>query len=163
MGIEVQNKEVVIMHTVNDVANWFLANMENVTNKKLQKLAYYAYSWHLVLNNDIVERLDVKLFDNKFEAWVHGAVYPDLYFAYRQYGSGYIPKYTDDVAEFSSDDLEVLNQIVEVYGGYTGNQLESICHQESPWQNARAGLNPYDASNNPIEDSEIFKCYSARL
>lgn len=151
------------MYTVRDVANWFLTNMEDITNKKLQKLVYYAYSWHLVLNNESAEPLDVKLFENKFEAWVHGAVYPELYFAYRQYGSSSLPKYNGDLPSFSDDDLDILNQVVEVYGEYTGNQLESICHQESPWMNARVGLNPYDASNNPIEDSEIYKCYSARL
>ena len=45
-------KEVLYMHTVYDVANWFLANVENVTNKKLQKLVYYAYAWFLVFNNE---------------------------------------------------------------------------------------------------------------
>lgn len=40
------------MHTIYDVANWFLSNVENVANKKLQKLVYYAYSWFLVFNNE---------------------------------------------------------------------------------------------------------------
>lgn len=37
------------MYTVYDIANWFLSNLENVTNKKLQKLVYYAYSGILFL------------------------------------------------------------------------------------------------------------------
>ena len=51
--------------TVFDVANYYLANTKNVTNKKLQKLVFYAYSWHLVLSNDNVEHLSTRLFENK--------------------------------------------------------------------------------------------------
>lgn len=156
-------REVIIMYTVQEIGNWFLSSLSDITNKKLQKLVYYAYSWHLVLNNESVERLDMKLFENKFEAWVHGAVYPELYDKYKRYGSGNIPCYEDDLATFSEDELDVLNQVVEVYGGYTGNQLESICHQESPWIKARGYLRPFEPSNTKIKDLEIFKCYSERL
>lgn len=66
-------------YNVYNVADWFLQNTESVSNKKLQKLVYYAYSWYLVLFNDNVKNLENKFFENKFEAWVHGAVYPELY------------------------------------------------------------------------------------
>lgn len=46
------------MYTVYDIANWFLSNLENVTNKKLQKLVYYAYSWYLVFNNESAEDIE---------------------------------------------------------------------------------------------------------
>jgi len=162
----VYNKEgegVSIMYSVYDIANWFLANKEKITNKKIQKLVYYAYSWHLVLNNESSDDIGTRLFENKFEAWVHGAVYPDLYVKYKENGSAPLPKYDGEIPEFSEDDIDVLNQVLEVYGDYTGNELESICHQEDPWIKAREGLNVYDPSHNPIEDVNIFKCYSARL
>ncbi|MBP2032713.1 putative phage-associated protein [Clostridium algifaecis] len=151
------------MYTVQDIANLFLNKISNITNKKLQKLVYYAYSWYLVLNNEEVDKLELKLFENKFEAWVHGAVYPELYAEYKKHGSGVIPKYEGKLADFSEDELDVLNQVIDVYGEYTGNELESICHQESPWMTAREGLQPFEPSNNPIEDVEIFRCYSKRL
>lgn len=151
------------MYTVQEVANWFLSKLDDVTNKKLQKLVYYAYSWYLVLNNESADALDLKFFDNKFEAWVHGAVDPGLYGEYKHYGSGVIGKFNGQLADFSEDEEDVLKQVLEVYGGYTGNQLESICHQESPWKDARGDLPPYEPSNEPIKDKAIFDCYSARL
>lgn len=151
------------MYTVQNVANWFLNRIPNITNKKLQKLVYYAYSWYLVLNNEEVDKLELKFFENKFEAWVHGAVYPELYAEYKTYGSRVIPKYEGELVNFSEDELDVLNQVLDVYGGYTGNQLESICHQESPWKIARGSSKSFEPSNEPIKDVEIFKCYSARL
>ena len=150
------------MYRVEDIANWFLQNIPNITNKKLQKLVYYAYSWHLVFNNEAADKIDLKLFDNKFEAWVHGAVYPELYVAYKKYGSGTIPKYEGELEAFSEDELDVLEQVSSVYGIYSGNELENINHQESPWLLARGDLGAYEPSNAPITDSTIFACYAER-
>ncbi|WP_336507207.1 Panacea domain-containing protein [Paenibacillus larvae] len=52
--------------TVYDVAKAFL-HLESMTPKKLQKLCYYAYSFYLAI-------YEKKLFDDNFEAWVHGPV-----------------------------------------------------------------------------------------
>lgn len=151
------------MYEVYDIANWFLSNLKSVTNKKLQKLVYYAYSWYLVFNNESSDNIESRFFENKFEAWVHGAVYPELYTMYKQYGSGDIPVYEGELPDFSEDDLDVLKQVLEVYGGFTGNELESICHQEEPWKSAREGLLPYEPSHQCISDESIFNCYSERL
>lgn len=151
------------MFTVNDIANWFLKNTENVTNKKLQKLTYYAYAWYLTFNNDSENELNNRFFENKFEAWVHGCVYPSLYDDYKQYGTSDIPKYEGALAPFSKDDLDVLNQVNEVYGHFNGNELESICHSETPWKNARAGIPCYEPSHALISDKDIFLCYASRL
>ena len=48
-------------------------------NLKLQKLVYYAQAWHLALR-------DVPLFEEDFEAWVHGPVIPALYQEYKKFG-----------------------------------------------------------------------------
>lgn len=153
----------MFMHTVYDVANWFLSKSCDITNKKLQKLTYYAYSWYLVFNNESVDDLSNRFFENKFEAWVHGAIYPDLFHKYKEYGSSCIPMYKGKVAVFSPDDVDVLNQTWEVYGKYNGNELESICHQESPWINARGSLARWEPSTEAIKDEDIFECYAARL
>lgn len=151
------------MYTVMDIANWFLRNIKDLTNKKLQKLVYYAYSWHLVFNNESVDDLSIRLFDSKFEAWVHGAVVPELYEKYKKYGSGILPSNNDKLPFFSDDEIDVLNQVVEIYGAYNGNELESINHQELPWLNARKGLATYEPSHVIISDIDIYKCYSERL
>lgn len=151
------------MHTVFDVANWFLAHAENVTNKKLQKLVYYAYAWYIVFFNDSPDRIENRLFNNRIEAWIHGAVCPDLYNRYRAYGSGEIPKYTEQLANFSVDELDVLNQVLDVYGGFNGNELEAICHNEEPWISARGGAPAFEASTVRIDDSVIFRYYASRM
>ena len=151
------------MYTVYDIANWFLANVESVTNKKLQKLVYYAYAWFLVFNNKIAEDIELRFFDAHFEAWVHGAARPELYDKYKEYGSSNIQKYVGELADFSADELEVLNQVCDIYGKYNGNELESICCQEDPWKNARKDLNNYELSTNKITDSDIFNYYIKKV
>lgn len=151
------------MYSVHDIANWFLANLDEISNKKLNKLVYYAYSWYLVFFNEDMEDLYERFFPNRFEAWVHGAVYPELYYKYRDYGADPIPKYTGALKRFSAESLDVLEQICDVYGRYTGDELESICCQESPWITARGDLSPYAASHSLIQDKDIFVCYASRL
>ena len=151
------------MVSVFEVADWFLANIDGVDNKKLQKLCYYAYAWFIALNNDSAEEITERLCDARFEAWVHGAVEPNLYNKYKGFGAGIIPATADNSEVFSPSELDVLQQVNEVYGAFSGNQLESICHQESPWQNARGSLRANEPSHSVISDKDIFNCYTDRL
>lgn len=151
------------MHTVFDVANWFLARAENVTNKKLQKLVYYAYAWYIVFFNDSPNHIENRLFNNRIEAWIHGAVCPDLYSRYRVYGSSEIPRYTGQLTDFSVDEFDVLNQVLNIYGLFNGDELEAICTTESPWLVARGETPAWDASTETIDDAVIFRFYDSKL
>lgn len=75
------------MTDIYKVASWFLMNSPEVNNKKLQKLVYYSYAWYLTLNNESAESIKNRFFNARFEAWIHGAVEPNLYEKYRKYGS----------------------------------------------------------------------------
>ena len=57
---------------------------------------------------------------------------------------------------FSNNEKDILEQVWEVYGGYTANQLEMLSHQEVPWLNARKEISPEIASSNLIKDIDIF-------
>lgn len=149
-------------YTVYDVADWFLSQ-KTMTPKKLQKMCYYAYSWHLALSNEAAEDLSNKLFDERFEAWVHGPVCPELYAKYRDYGYEAIDVVKSRDFCFDEDTLDTLNQVLEVYGRYNGNELESITHQEKPWIEARGDARPLDRCNNVLKDSTIFEYYNERL
>lgn len=151
------------MYSVFDIANWFLNNLQDITIKKLQKLVYYAYSWYLVFYNQSADDISNRLFDSKFEAWVHGAVVPELFERYKKYGSDILPLNNDNMPDFLDDVIDVLNQVVEIYGNYSGNELESINHQEFPWINARRGLATYEPSHVIISDVDIYNCYSKRV
>lgn len=148
--------------TVFDVANWFLSK-ESMTPKKLQKLVYYAYSWYLTLVNESKDDLTAKLFTSRLEAWVHGPVFPELYKRYKEYSGEAIEQYDGTIEEFNEDAKDILDQVWEVYGGYTGNQLESITHRESPWINARGNCSTYEVCTNEISDADIFDCYIERV
>jgi len=143
-----------------DIARWFLSQ-EKMTPKKLQKLCYYAYAWGLVFFNESAENIENRLFTNRIEAWVHGPVIPEVYHEYSEYGYEEIEQ-ADFDGEFSPDVLDLLNQVWQIYGGYDGNQLESITHQEGPWITARRGYGPLDRCNNVISDRDMMTCYGER-
>lgn len=147
----VQSKSTKV--DIKDIAEMFLC-FDTMTHKKLQKLCYYAYSWHLAL----YER---KLFDNRFEAWVHGPVCPELYQDYKRYGWNEIPAKS---AEFINDidNVEVFNFVAEVYGSYghlNANELEYLTHIEDPWKEARGNLSELEPCNEEISDQTIIKYY----
>lgn len=148
------------MSRLNKVAQYFLSR-ESMTSKKLQKLVYYAYGWTLALLNDSVQDIEYRLFPNQIEAWVHGPVIPDLYQEYKSYGWKDIPQSAFfDIDAFSSDEVDILGQVWQVYGNYTANQLEMISHQEAPWINARKGIPAGIASSNLIKDSDIYMFFN---
>lgn len=150
------------VYSADKVADWFLSK-KPVSPKKLQKLVYYAYAWTLTILNDDKDHLNIRLFNDNIEAWVHGPVVPSLYAKYSNYGFNDIDVTITEVPKFQDDIEDVLNQVYEVYGDFNGNELESLTHQESPWQNARQDLSPLDASHNRISDTDIFTCYIQRV
>ncbi|WLR54823.1 DUF4065 domain-containing protein [Mesobacillus subterraneus] len=149
-------------YPLSDVIKWFLSQ-ESMSPKKLQKLLYYSYAWFLTLQNESSDELDNKLFDAEFEAWVHGPVIYSVYDQYRHKGYQPIERYEGEIPVFDEETHDVLEQVWNVYGGYTGNELESITHQESPWLNARSGYSPLDRCNEVISDEDMFNCYVERL
>ena len=151
------------MHELQEIESWFLNNSENVTNKKLQKLLYYAYSWFLVSFNETSEDLELKFFDSHFEAWVHGPVCPQSYNKYKHLGSSIIPKFNYSIIPFSDDELDILNEVNNVYGDFSGDELEYISTNEFPWKKARMNLPSDEPSTNVISDKDIFDYYIKQL
>ena len=139
------------------VANYFL-NRITMNNKKLQKIVYYAYCWYIVNNNDSVNVRNV-LFLEQPEAWIHGPVFPTLFEKYKKYGRNTIPKETFKL--YIDKDLKKLfEDIIKVFGKYTGEQLELITHNEVPWIETRNNYNTYEYSSKLISLQEIFNYYS---
>lgn len=136
------------------LAKAFLS-IASMTHKKLQKLCYYAKAWYLAL-------YDENIIPEEFQAWVHGAVNPELYRHYSSYGFEKIPKClcTNDIPE---ELISFAHEVYDVYGKYTGDELESINHQEDPWLNARKGLKPWESSHNIISENDMKSYYRARI
>ena len=148
------------MYTVDNIADFFLSK-EYISPKKLQKLVYYSYAWSIALLNDSPENIQFKLFESDVEAWVHGPVVPELYRKYKDFGWQEIPQVKDfDESIFASEILDILQQVWDVYGGFTGNQLEAISHKEMPWIEARKGIPVCMASSEIISDKNMFIYYN---
>ena len=138
-----------------DLANAFLS-IESMTHKKLQKLCYYAKAWYLAI-------YDENIISESFEAWVHGAVQPLLYQRYRSYGFQYIPQVILSNDSIPEEFISFANQIFESYGHLSGDDLEKLNHQETPWKNARQGLKPWQSSNNIISEDDMKDYYRSLM
>lgn len=144
---------------INKISDFFLSKRA-LTPKKLQKLVYYAYAWYITLYNDDVNSINTMLFNECPEAWVHGPVFRSLYSKYKDYYWKTIPK-NEKKYKFENSELEeFLNKIWKTFMLYSADELEFMTHQESPWKNAREGLEPFDASNKKIDSKDIFIFYN---
>jgi uncharacterized phage-associated protein len=147
---------------VQDIGRYFihLSNKENkpITNKKLQKLVYYAQAWSLVLNNK-------KLFSEPIEAWVHGPAVRSLYIKYKEFGFSPIKEeiLSNSVEDIPTNTKELLDEIWRVYGRLDAGYLEMLTHSEKPWLEAREGLQSYENSSNEISTKTIKEFYSDKL
>ena len=140
------------------IAEYFLTK-ESMTQKKLQKLVYYAYAWYIVSFNNYVNRIKNLLFIEKPEAWVHGPVFRSLYDAYRTHGWNNIPKV--EKSSLKDKGLEkFLDLIWDIFGKYDGDELEVMTHKETPWINARNGISAIAPSTEKINKEDIYSYYS---
>lgn len=146
------------MAKIYDVAAFFIRESDKaglpITHLKLQKLCYYAQAWHLTLNKK-------NLFEDHFEAWVHGPVSPNLFSKYRGFGWNPIVKDVSDL-KLKPQEEKFLNEIWRVYGHLDGKYLESLTHNEEPWIEARKGL-AYNAPSNQVISEDTMKKYYSSL
>ena len=131
-----------------DVANYFLSK-ESMTHKKVQKLCYYAQAWYFYFFKE-------KLADTEFEAWIHGPVSPKLYVKLKENGFSDIQKINTPPV-LDENIVNVLEAVFKAYGDFSGDQLESLSHSESPWILARDGIPPYEPSHNIISLESMYE------
>lgn len=136
------------------LAKAFLAISE-MTNKKLQKMCYYAKAWYLAL-------YDRNIIEAQFQAWVHGAVQPELYFHYRKYGFGFIPK-VNSTSDIPEEFMSFAGEIYKSYGHLTGDELEQLNHQEEPWIKARGARRPWENCSTIISEEDMKQFYRKML
>lgn len=144
--------------THDSVADFFISfaqiHGDCITNLKLQKLVYYAQAWHLAI-------FDAPLFEEEFQAWVHGPVCPPLYARFRDYRWNPISLDIEE-PKISLDAKKYLTEVCEAYGQYSGYQLEQMTHTEAPWIEARGGI-PLDEASTSIIAKQAMREYYAEL
>lgn len=132
------------------IGQYFLSKNQELTDIQIQKLVYYAYSWYMVLHEG------KKIFDEQPEAWIHGPVFRTLFNSMKNYKNF---SNLDNIEQMGKSNAEFLDKIYDVYGKYSGNELERMTHSELPWIRARHGLKPHEFSQNKIDDKDIIECY----
>jgi len=162
MRKRIKNSLYDISEELDKVVSYFLylARISNkpITNKKLQKLVYYAQAWSLVLNNK-------RLFPDKIEAWIHGPAIRELYFKFNKFGFKPIEiNLNKDVEnKLAKEDKELIEEVWRVYGKCDAEYLEFLTHSELPWQKAREGLDLAEPSSNEIDLDLMKEYYTKRL
>lgn len=148
--------------TIHDVADFFLYRFQkdegsSITHLKLQKLCFYAQAWHLAFNGQ-------PLINDEFQAWIHGPVNVELYNDYKGQSWQCIePIDSFNRKAFSEDQLELLEEVWNVYGQYDGRYLENLTHQEEPWQEAREGYSPGERCEVVISNDTMEHFYKEFL
>lgn len=151
------------------VADFFLAFANSkgdlLTNLKLQKLVYYAQAWYLA-------NYKTPLFDDDFEAWIHGPVLRKLYTDLKNKGFYLSTPISSDVRiknvekDLNNIDPKLfpfLEEVAKVYFPYTAYELEFMTHQEDPWIKARGNLEPTDRCTNIITKPSMCEFYGKRI
>ena len=144
------------MANVYDVARYVLrlAGEEDalpLTTWKLQKLVYYSQAWSLVWD-------DAPLFDERIEAWANGPVCPELYEVHRgQFKISDISR--GDLRMLTRVQRDTIKTVYKHYGKKSAQYLSELTHQERPWIEARAGLNPGDRGNHVIAIASMAEYY----
>lgn len=144
-----------------DVAEYFIyldnrAGARGISNKKLQKLVYYAQAWSLALN-------DKPLFSDPFEAWIHGPAIPSLYRKFKKFGFNPVESQNPQFNSLNFPETDIVDEVWQVYGKYDGNYLEILTHQEDPWITTRDAIEFDPSASNEISHDSMKRFYRQQL
>ena len=114
---------------------------------------YYAQAWSLVFRKQ-------PLFNRGIEAWVSGPIVRDVWDEYKAYKYSDIPAPDNLEAEFDEDEIEVLEEVWNAYGELSAKHLAELTQSETPWLNARKGLEPAEISTKIISREDMKSCYA---
>jgi len=167
------------MRNIHDVARFvglsLISKQMTVSPLKLQKILYYIQAWYMVFFGR-----ENTLFADKPQAWVNGPVYPSIYKEYRNavpnmcdhLALSHFDSTTDDAAEafrkaaekvsFSSEEEELIESIIVLYGAKTQNELIFLTHAEKPWVEGRGDKRPYEKSAEELSLDTMYEYYRAR-
>lgn len=136
-----------------DVAAVLLKTLGSMTGMKLQKLLYYVQAWHIA-------RYGGRAFVDNIEAWSNGPVVRSIY---RQHRKTFIVTSiaNGDTSAVTGSIQDIVEWVVEAYGGFSAEQLSSMTHGEVPWLVARGGL-PDDAPSQQALSDDLMGSFYAR-
>lgn len=146
------------------LADFILKNYGPMSHLKLQKLLFYCDAYHLAYFNE-------ELISDKFEAWVHGPVSRKIYDRLKDRSKLYSDlsfdtSNSDPQVEFNkltSDQQDLISQILGELSTWSGLELESATHREKPWISARQGCAEASKCTNLISKDLTLLYYSSEI
>jgi uncharacterized phage-associated protein len=138
-----------------------------MSHLKLQKLLYYVQGYHLAY-------FETPLFNEDFEAWVHGPVCREVFNKVKEHSllyndlqfileSGDTPPDKKISEQLSADQLDLINDVLTEYKDLTGLELENLTHQESPWLEARDGYDIGERCSQTISKQTMQEYFKTQL
>ena len=123
----------------NHILSEWDAKLHRITNKKINKLLFFAHGFHLI-------RTGQPLVRNNFEAWEHGPVVKVIYHEFKEFGYSPIEKlaYSFDYNEgidkpffcniMSDPDYDRIMSVIQHYMAFSADELEAMSHEkDGPW------------------------------
>ncbi|AZI38537.1 Panacea domain-containing protein [Epilithonimonas vandammei] len=154
------------METVQNISDYIIYRLKSEGNQslsflKLQKLLFYTQAWHLAFTGD-------PLFDEKFQAWIHGPVSRQIFDNYKNSKYMYSEMTLKDIISerYKSIKPEIkvhVDSVLDSYASFSSSELETMTHQEEPWLSAREGFDEYQRCEVEISEDLMRKYYGARL
>lgn len=127
---------------------------------QLVKFVYFAHGWYLAFHNK-------PLIKEKVQAWKFGPVIPEVYnyFNLLTDGDNQVLRFAGDgdgdalKVEFTKEEINVLDQVYDIYRKYTPFRLSDITHEQgTPWSNTTEnGGHWAEISNDEIKRFYIEK------
>lgn len=136
-----------------DVAAYILSEKGRLSGYQLQKLLYYCQAWCLVTQ-------DRALFPEEIRAWEHGPVVYEVARAHRGRRSVVALDIDADPQAISAQDQVLIDAVLESYGALSGDELEALSHQESPWLDYYNGETGFASNTIPLD---VIKSYYSGL
>lgn len=135
------------------VIEYMLSQCQDITPLALQKSLYYVQGFYYAFFENF-------LFSEDCEAWVHGPVYRDIYYRYRNYRFDCIEaEQVFDDSVFTSAEKAILDSVAKYICCYSGKVLERFTHLEPPWLKTRGELLEDAVSNRIIQKEEIGRFF----
>ena len=146
------------------LADYILQEYSPISHLKLQKLLFYCEAYHLAY-------FESELLNQQFEAWVHGPVCRDVFnnlkdksliYADISFDNCYNPKHKLE-GLLTTNQMEVVNDVLEELSEWTALELENATHSETPWINARKGHAASERCVAQISKDEMRSFYQQEL
>ncbi|MBU3217236.1 DUF4065 domain-containing protein (plasmid) [Clostridium estertheticum] len=136
--------------------NYLLCKCEDITPLALQKLLYYVQGFYYAFTKCFI-------FEENCEAWVHGPVYKNVYYKYKEYC--FDPIKCNDFSNnivLTSLEKTIIDSVIRNLSGYSGKMLEAFTHLETPWLATRGDL-PTLASTDREIDRDLISSYFTKV